>query len=214
MSSCPKAGFYQAPRCRELATRRGPRQPRIVIRVLTIPGLWNSGATHWQTCWERERDDTRRVLQDEWERPRRGDWTGRIREALRELNAPVVLAAHSLGCCTLAHLAREATLAELSNVRGALLVAPSDVEAPSYPAGTEGFAPMPLDPLPFPAMVVGSSNDEYVTDARARFFAQQWGARYIDAGPLGHLNSASNLGRWPLGQALLEELLFSEETRA
>ena len=178
-----------------------------MIRVLTIPGLWNSGATHWQTNWERERGDTRRVQQDEWERPRREDWTGRIREALRELEAPAVLAAHSLGCCTVAHLARDATPTELAKVRGALLVAPSDVEAPSYPSGTVGFAPMPLDRLPFPAIVIGSSNDEYVSEPRARFFAQQWGARYLDAGPLGHLNSASNLGLWPLGQSLLEDLL-------
>ena len=178
-----------------------------MIRVLTIPGLWNSGATHWQTNWERERADTRRVLQDEWERPRRSEWTRRIREALRALPGPAVLAAHSLGCCTLAHLAGEATPAELASVRGALLVGPSDVEAPSYPSGTEGFAPMPLEQLPFPAIVVGSSNDDYVSESRARFFAQRWGARYVGAGPLGHLNSASNLGMWPLGQSLLEELL-------
>ena len=178
-----------------------------MIRVLTIPGLWNSGPTHWQTNWERQRKDTRRVLQDEWERPRREDWTSRIRAELRALGEPAVLAAHSLGCCTMAHLARDATPAELAKVHGALLVAPSDVEAPSYPAGTEGFSPMPLARLPFPAIVVGSSNDEYVSESRARFFAQQWGAHYVDAGPLGHLNSASNLGRWPLGQQLLEELL-------
>ncbi len=89
----------------------------------------------------------------------------------------MVLAAHSLGCCTVAHLARDAAPAELARVRGALLVAPSDVEAPSYPAGTKGFAPMPLARLPFASIVVGSSNDEYVAPERARFFAGSWGAR-------------------------------------
>ena len=190
-----------------VAPRRAAGQRRRMIRVLTIPGLWNSGETHWQTHWERERQDTSRVVQREWERPNREEWTARIRGELRALAAPAVLAAHSLGCCTLAHLAREATPAELANVRGALLVAPSDVEAPSYPACTTGFMPMPLDRLPFPAIVVGSSNDDYVSEARGRFFAAQWGARYVDAGALGHLNSASNLGMWPLGQELLEELL-------
>jgi predicted alpha/beta hydrolase family esterase len=178
-----------------------------MIRILTIPGLWNSGATHWQTNWERARTDTRRVVQDEWERPRRVDWTARIRAELQALTAPAVLAAHSLGCCTVAHLAHDALPEELAKVRGALLVAPSDVEAPSYPSGTEGFAPMPLDRLPFPSIVVGSSNDEYVSEQRARFFAQRWGARYVDGGALGHINSASNLGMWPLGRALVEELL-------
>jgi predicted alpha/beta hydrolase family esterase len=125
----------------------------VTIRVLNIPGLWNSGATHWQTNWERERGDTRRVLQDEWERPRREDWIRRIRDELRALPAPVVLAAHSLGCCTVAHLARDAAPGELARVRG---------------------------------------------------------ARYVDAGPLGHLNSDSNLGMWPRGQALPEELLHEQ----
>jgi hypothetical protein len=66
---------------------------------------------------------------------------------------------------------------------------------------------MPLARFSFPAIVAGSSNDEYVTPERARFFAAKWGARYVDMGPRGHLNSASNLGLWPEGQALLEELL-------
>jgi predicted alpha/beta hydrolase family esterase len=66
---------------------------------------------------------------------------------------------------------------------------------------------MPLARFPFPCIVVGSSNDEYVTPERARLFAERWGARYVDAGPRGHLNSASRLGMWPEGQALLEELL-------
>ena len=179
----------------------------VILRVLTIPGLWNSGPEHWQTYWERERGDVRRVLQDEWERPRRADWVARIRAELRALEAPVVLAAHSLGCCAVAHLARDAAPSELARVRGALLVAPSDVEAPSYPQGTVGFAPMPLAPFPFGCIVAGSSNDEYVTPERARFFAGKWGARYADMGPRGHLNSASKLGPWLEGQALLEELL-------
>jgi len=179
----------------------------VIPRVLTIPGLWNSGPEHWQTYWERERGDVRRVLQDEWERPRRADWVARIRAELRALEAPVVLAAHSLGCCTVAHLARDAAPSELARVRGALLVAPSDVEAPSYPQGTVGFKPMPLARFSFPTIVAGSSNDEYVSPERARFFAAKWGARYVDMGARGHLNSASNLGLWPEGQTLLDELL-------
>ena len=83
----------------------------------------------------------------------------------------------------------------------------SDVEAPSYPTGTTGFAPVPLEALPFPAIVVASSNDEYVTLARAEQFARAWHARFVDAGPLGHINSTSGLGEWAMGQRLLDELL-------
>lgn len=177
-----------------------------MITVLTIPGLWNSGPDHWQTYWERERKDTRRVVQENWDAPKRVDWVERIRAAIREAAGEVVLAAHSLGCCTVAHLARDAAPEELAKIKGALLVGPSDVEAPTYPSGTTGFVPMPLRRLPFKAIVVASSNDEYVTFPRARRFAAAWGARLIEAGPRGHLNSASKMESWPEGQALLREL--------
>jgi predicted alpha/beta hydrolase family esterase len=56
-------------------------------------------------------------------------------------------------------------------IKGASVVGPSDVEAPSYPPGHTGFAPMPTIQLPFPSIVIASSNDEYVTMERAKYFA-------------------------------------------
>ncbi|TMA24657.1 MAG: alpha/beta hydrolase [Deltaproteobacteria bacterium] len=178
----------------------------MVITLLTIPGLWSSGPDHWQTYWERERKHTRRVEQENWETPKRADWIERIRAAVRNAPGPVVLAAHSLGCAAVAHLARQATPSELARIKGALLVAPSDVESPKYPPGTDGFVPMPLERLPFKAAVVISSDDEWVTPERARQFASAWGARIVEVGAKGHLNSASKLGSWPEGQALLRDL--------
>jgi predicted alpha/beta hydrolase family esterase len=85
-------------------------------------------------------------------------------------------------------------------------VAPSDPEAPSYPEGPTGFAPMPLERLRFPSVVVASRNDPYVTLDRARQFAAAWGSRLVDIGDAGHINSQSGLGDWPSGLSLLEEL--------
>jgi len=87
-----------------------------------------------------------------------------------------------------------------------LLVAPSDVDAPSYPPGTSGFDPMPLFRLPFPSVTVASSDDFYVSLPRAIYFAGQWGSRLVNMGALGHINSASNLGDWPEGYELLRSL--------
>jgi uncharacterized protein len=176
-------------------------------RVLLLPGLWNSGPRHWQSHWERERADCRRVAQDDWETPSRADWVARLDEELRREAGPVVLAAHSLACTLVAHWVARATPDALSRVRGALLVAPSDPEAPGYPEGTTGFTPVPMARLPFPSVVVFSTDDEYVSPERARAFAAAWGSRVVNAGPLGHLNSDSDLGRWPLGEALLDELI-------
>ena len=172
--------------------------------ILLVPGLWNSGPEHWQSYWERERTDCRRVLQQNWETPRCSDWVTALEAAVAASPDPVVLAAHSLGCALVAHWAGASK--QLAKVRGALLVAPSDVEAPSYPAGTSGFVPMPLVKLPFPAIVVMSTDDEYVTPERAARFANAWGAQLVSVGAKGHINSASGLRTWPEGFALVEKL--------
>jgi predicted alpha/beta hydrolase family esterase len=145
----------------------------------------------------------RRVMQDDWERPRCADWIARLEDAI--LATPdAVLVAHSSSCALVAHWA--STAGSGRRVRGALLVAPSDTEAASYPAGPTGFAPMPLRRLPFPSVVVASTNDPYVTAARARTFAEAWGSRFVTIGDAGHINSQSSLGDWPAGFALLQEL--------
>jgi predicted alpha/beta hydrolase family esterase len=175
-----------------------------MTEILLVPGLWNSGPEHWQSWWEHERRDCRRVVQANWETPRRDDWVATLERAVGNAEGPIVVAAHSLGCALVAHWAGHSR--NLGKVRGALLVAPSDVDAPSYPAGTVGFAPMPLGKLPFPTIVVASSDDEYVSLARAAQFADAWGSRLVNVGAKGHINSASALRMWPEGFALVEEL--------
>jgi predicted alpha/beta hydrolase family esterase len=72
--------------------------------------------------------------------------------------------------------------------------------------GPTGFAPMPLVALPFPSVVVACREDRYVSLERARSYAKAWGSTFVDVGAAGHINSASNLGTWPAGYALLESL--------
>ena len=86
------------------------------------------------------------------------------------------------------------------------IVAPSDVEAPTYPPGSTGFDPMPLQKLPFRSVVVTSIDDPYVTVERAEFFAHAWGSRLIKIANAGHINAASGYGPWPDGEQWLAEL--------
>jgi predicted alpha/beta hydrolase family esterase len=174
------------------------------VTVLTIPGLWNSGTEHWQSYWERSYG-YRRVLQREWETPDRAEWVATLEAAAAATTGPLVLAGHSLGCTLIAYWS--AATRHATRVRGVLLVAPSDVEAPSYPSGTTGFTPMPHAPLAFPAIVAASTDDPYVTMPRAESFAAAWGARFVSVGAKGHINSDSRLGMWPEGHALLEPWL-------
>ncbi len=176
--------------------------------VLTVPGLGGSGPAHWQTRWEQQYRHAR-VVQRDWDHPELEAWLAAFGEALKAALAaahePVTLVAHSLGAVLVAHAARRGLTV---GVRAALLVAPADVESPvCTPSETRGFAPVPLAPLPFPATVVASQNDPFVSLDRARAFAAAWGATFVDAGPRGHLNADSGLGDWPEGRELLAALL-------
>jgi predicted alpha/beta hydrolase family esterase len=170
--------------------------------VLILPGLYNSGPEHWQSRWEAAHPEFQRVMQDDWERPRCADWIARLDAAIRA-TPDAVLVAHSSSCALVAHWVASGGS---GRVHAALLVAPSDPDASSYPEGPTGFAPMPLRRMPFPTIVVASADDQYVTLERARTFAQSWGSRLVTIGAAGHINSQSGLGDWPTGYALLEEL--------
>jgi serine hydrolase len=178
----------------------------MTTHTLILPGLYNSGPEHWQTQWERIDPTCMRVEQADWATPRCADWVATLDAAIAASDGPVVLVAHSSSCALVAHWARSATAPQWMRVRGALLVAPSDPEGPSYPVGPTGFAPMPRDRLPFPSIVVTSTNDEYVTLAQAVSYAADWGSTLVNIGATGHINGASNLGTWPAGRALLAQL--------
>ncbi len=149
--------------------------------TLILPGLGGSGPEHWQTRWESLHPTYRRVVQRDWDHPdRRTGWPP-SRRRWPAAGARVALVAHSLGCALAAHAAARPVAA---SIVAALLVAPADVDSPAHtPAETRGFAPLPLRPLPFPATVVASDNDPFVTLSRARAFAAAWGAAFVDAGP-------------------------------
>ncbi|HEV3414545.1 MAG TPA: alpha/beta fold hydrolase [Puia sp.] len=167
-----------------------------------LPGLNNSGPSHWQTRWERLYGFTR-IHQRDWDAPDKDDWIHTINEAIAPFPSDkVILIAHSLGCCAIAYWFQHYR----RTIKGALLVAPSDVEAPSYPPGTSGFTPMPLPRLPFPSIVVASADDKYVSPARAAWFAEKWGSAVVNIGNRGHINSDSGLGDWSEGYQLLQKL--------
>lgn len=163
--------------------------------ILVLPGLGDSGPDHWQTRWEMKLSSARRVVQSNWSDAKRDEWAGAIIEAVERAEKPVMLVAHSLAVISIAHAAPK-----LKNVRGAFLVAPSNVERENLTPGiSRDFAPIPRDPLPFPSLLVGSRNDPYCDFDTAGDFANAWGSKFIDAGEAGHINVESGHGPWPEG---------------
>jgi len=173
------------------------------LDVLLLPGWQNSGPGHWQTLWEQQHGFVR-VEQHDWMRPLRGDWNARLEEVLLAQPTPVWLAAHSLGCALVAAWAAHSR--QTHRVRGALLVAPPELERDDLRGMLPGWAPMARQRLPFASVLVASSDDPYGSLAHAQGLAQAWGSRLVDAGPRGHLNAESGLGDWPEGLAWLQSL--------
>jgi predicted alpha/beta hydrolase family esterase len=178
--------------------------PRTPHPVITVPGWTGSGPGHWQTLWELRDPLIRRVEQADWNNPVAAAWVARLDEAVRAAPAPPVLVAHSLGCLTVVHWAAATRSARAA---GALLVAPPDVERAGAPRPLRSFAPVPMAPLPFPAVVVASRDDPFATVERASGWADAWGAELVDVGQAGHLDTASGVRDWPKGRSLLASLL-------
>jgi predicted alpha/beta hydrolase family esterase len=175
---------------------------------LIIPGLGGSGPEHWQTVWAAQLPRGSRVVQSDWDHPDRELWLQGLRRAIEAVEGPVVAVAHSLGCVLVAHAVSRWPALIARRLRAALLVAPADVDSPAHtPPETRGFAPMPRARLPFPATVIASSDDPYVALDRARAFAHAWGAGFIAAGAIGHINASSGLGDWPAGRRALDALV-------
>ena len=167
------------------------------VDILIVPGWTGSGPDHWQSRWARNLKTARVIEQDNWDEPVKDDWVARIVEHVAQATRPVVLVAHSCGVAAVVHAASR--LAG-QNIAGAYLVAPADLDGSTeWPAAEGGFTPMPMQKLPFPAAVVASADDPHCSIARAKEFADAWGATLIEAGNVGHINTASGHGPWPEG---------------
>lgn len=178
--------------------------------ILIIPGLNNSGPTHWQTHWENQMQSASRVELGSWDAPHRNSWVTNLGFAIRQASKPVVLVAHSLGCHAVAWWAAQEPDAARSNIAGAMLVAPPNVDSRPNDPRIGAFGPAPRVTLPFPTLLVGSENDHYCTFEHAQKLARRWGARFVNAGRFGHINADSGIGDWPYGLYLLADLLRPE----
>jgi len=175
--------------------------------ILILPGLGDSGPEHWQSLWLNQYPNAVKVEQREWNHPEMDEWVSTL-DGLVIRYGKVVLVGHSLACPTIAHWADKYSTTAGAAVKGALLVAPPDTDTQKFAElDTYGFSPTPLNLLPFRSTVVASTNDEWADIERAEYFAQCWGAQFVNIGPYGHINAAAGFGPWPTGEALLRSLL-------
>ncbi|MEY3416651.1 MAG: hypothetical protein RL711_6 [Bacteroidota bacterium] len=168
---------------------------------LIIPGFGNSDQKHWQTYFEKHLTNCVRVQQKSWEKPIRNDWLRAIYEAVMQYNpTSVVLISHSMGGIAIAHWAREFNI----KIKGAMIVAPPDLENPWQDLGFESFVPIPLLKFPFPSMIIASLDDHWASKERTQAFAQNWGSKLLFLNDAGHINTTSGYGEWKEGLRILK----------
>lgn len=173
--------------------------PRAVenFPVVIVPGLRNSDERHWQSLWQARLPNSKRIQVDDWNTPDLAAWRAGIKAELDKLDRPAVLIAHSFGT-----LASAAIAAEFPDKIAALfLVAPADPDK-------FGIAQqLPQNFLAVDAKIIASSDDPWMTETKAAYWALVWGADYLRIKNVGHINSESHLGVWEDGVTQLHQLV-------
>ncbi len=165
--------------------------------VVIVPGLRNSDERHWQSLWQARLPASKRIHVDDWNTPNLAAWCAGIKTELDKLDRPAVLIAHSFG--TLASAAIAAEFPE--KIAALLLVAPADPDK-------FGIADkLPQDFLAVDAKVIASSDDPWMSETKAAYWALLWGADYLRIKNVGHINSESKLGLWQEGVTQLHQLI-------
>lgn len=176
-------------------------------QYLIVPGWHGSESNHWQSHWQRVLPNAERVEQQDWITPKRVDWLLALDEKILEhKNRRIVLIAHSLGCIAVAHWSQWASASQLRRIGGALLVAPADIEREGAPDALRQFGSVPLEHLPFPSVLVGSTNDPAASAERAILFGRAWGSHISVLNNAGHINVKSGHTTWEAGFRYLFQL--------
>lgn len=181
------------------------------IRVLIVPGLNDSGPAHWQTWLQTQYRGAVRVKQAQWDQPDLDAWADRIKQPLARhpIDTTWIAVAHSFGCLALArHLAlrpSQAGVAHPGGIQAALMVAPAD------PIKFGVSSRLPTHGLGIPSTLIGSENDPWMPLERAQFWAQLWGTRFQNLGEVGHINTESGFGPWPLARFKVDQMIRDQQ---
>ena len=176
-----------------------------MFNIVFVPGYGNSINGHWQELWHKEFKNSYWVEQNDWENPNCDDWVEALNLLIQSLEGPILFVTHSLGGSTVVEWSKKHT----ANILGVFLVAVPDVQSVNFPEAISGYQTPPLEKLPFPSLVLASTDDPYSTVDRTAYFAKNWGSELTSIGDLGHVNTDSNLGKWSEGQNLLNKFIGS-----
>lgn len=183
-------------------------QPHQELRVLIIPGLCNSEPSHWQSWLQTQYRGAKRVQQADWHHPELEAWADRIGDTITRGRPGTrwIAVAHSFGVLALArHIGRHQHTGQAHRIVSALLVAPAD------PIKFKVDHALPQGGLGLPTTLIGSEDDPWMPLHRAREWAQRWGSRFQNLGAVGHINTESGFGPWPLARYKVDQMIRDQQ---
>lgn len=169
--------------------------------ILIVPGHGGAEEGHWQRRVEAKLTTANIMPHDDWNYGSLARAIAAMQTAINASDLPVVFLAHSVGC----HLVTHAVPALLAagagpKLRGGYLVVPPSPVSVLQMGGIDPLLAVPLrDPLPFPSLLIASSNDPHASLEQSADMALAWGSQMVEAGEAGHINRQSGHGPWPEG---------------
>jgi uncharacterized protein len=169
--------------------------------ILVIAGHMGTGPDHWQTRLVAKLSSAQLVEQADWVHGSLPVAINTLVAAVAAAEKPVVFVAHSIGALLVAHaIAALKVHGVVNKVRGGYLVVPPNEAALRTLHGIDpAFAHVPQDPLPFPSLLVATSNDPFSSMEDSAALALAWGSHLVEAGEAGHIDHRSGHGPWPEG---------------
>lgn len=173
------------------------------ITIVIVPGFNNAGPAQWQSLLEDKFHHFVRVQQKNWLHPAREDWVQGIESTVSKITGDVVLVGHSCGAVAITQWASNC---DSRKVKGALLVAPADVERTNAVTAIQVQRPLPTASLPFPSKLIYSDNDEHCTVLRSEEMGALWGCKLelVEGG--SHFHTEAGYGEWPAAENWIAEL--------
>jgi serine hydrolase len=179
-----------------------------MLNTVFVAGYGNSTNGHWQDSWYKETEKSYWAEQADWNNPNCARWVNTLNTLIQSIDGPILLVTHSLGGSTVVEWSKNHT----ANIFGAFMVAVPDVQDKQFPDEISGYHSPPLKNLPFPSLMLASTNDPYSTLDRTRYFAKTWGSDLTTIGDFRHVNADSNIGEWSEGKGLLKKFIASVDT--
>ena len=142
--------------------------------MLLVPGHNDAAARRWLADWEHQFPDAARVELGMWEKPHRNTWVNKLNLAIARANRPVVIVAEGLACLAVAWWVEYEQPGADSQIKGALLIDPPEVDRPGSDPRLAAFTSTPRTAMPFVACVLASRCRGAVALRALRMLARDW----------------------------------------